>query len=149
MKKKFAFQSAPARRNPGEGGFFNVRVLIGLFAIVAGVLLALAALGTFSGITANSAQAQQQKHKIIDIQGLPPGFDCSQIRARGLDRMENFRAHLIMVACGEAPVGKSSPATRFSSFVKSLLPSSPAFGSADVDLVNNPSPEVGTRITQS
>src|SRR6266481_5402122 len=43
MKKKSASQSAPARRSPGEGGFFKLRLLIGVllcFAAVTIVLLA-------------------------------------------------------------------------------------------------------------
>ena len=57
--------SAPARRSPwlaivfkrrrlGEGGFFNLRVLIGLFFSLAGVLLALLAFGTFSNASAQA-----------------------------------------------------------------------------------------------
>src|SRR6266404_1491544 len=94
MKKKSASRSA----------FFNPRVLFGLFIVLAGVFLALAGLGTFSAITASSAQAQQ-KHKIIDIQGLPPGFDCATIHEKGIDKQENLRAGLIMIACGEAEGG--------------------------------------------
>src|SRR5437867_8086515 len=56
MKKKLASRSA----------FFNLRVLIGVFVILTGVLFALAGFATFFGMTANSAQAQQ-KHKIIDL----------------------------------------------------------------------------------
>src|SRR5207247_9558590 len=97
MKKKSTARSA----------FFNLRVLIGLFIVLAGVFLALAGLGTFSIITASSAQAQQ-KHKIINIPGLPPGFDCSTIHAKGIDRMENLAAGLIMIACGESPRGSAS-----------------------------------------
>src|SRR5437667_3438364 len=97
MKKKSASQSA----------FFNLRVLIGLFIVLAGVFLALAGLGTFTAITASSAQAQQ-KHKIINIQDLPPGFDCATIRENGIDVQENFRAGLIMMACGEAEGGSGS-----------------------------------------
>ena len=44
--------SAPARRKLGEGGFFNLRVLIGLFVVLAGVLLALLGFGTFSNASA-------------------------------------------------------------------------------------------------
>src|SRR5438046_1197028 len=36
MKKKSASQSAPARRSLGEGGFFNLRVLVGLFVVITG-----------------------------------------------------------------------------------------------------------------
>ena len=124
MKKKSASRSA----------FFNLRVLVGLFAVLIGVLLALAGLGTFSGITANSAQAQQ-KYKIINIQGLPPGFDCSRIYELGIDKMENLRAGLIMIACGEAEGGSPSPAGVFSQFVQNLLPASLEYGTADVDVI--------------
>ena len=127
MKKKSASRSA----------FFNLRVLMGLFVVLAGVFLALAGLGTFSVITANSAQALQKPPRIIDIQGLPPGFDCSQIHKLHIDTMENFRAGLIMAACGEAQGGSASPATatRFSKLVQSLLPKPLAYGAADVDVI--------------
>src|SRR6266498_1227941 len=139
MKKKSASQSA----------FFNLRVLIGLFIVVAGVFLALAGFGTFSAITASSAQAQQ-KHKIINIQGLPPGFDCSTIHELGIDKMENLRAGFIMIACGEAQGGSASPAGTFSQFVQKLLPSPLAYGATDVELINNPTPETTyPHITQS
>src|SRR6267378_5571367 len=129
MKKKSATQSA----------FFNLRVLIGLFIVLAGVFLALAGFGTFSGITASSAQAQQD-HKIINVQGLPPGFDCSRIHALGIDKMENLRAGLIMIACGEsqgggqAKKGQASPFRGLSQPVQKLL-APLAYGAADVDVV--------------
>src|SRR6266536_711099 len=139
MKKKSASQSA----------FFNLRVLIGLFIVVAGVLLALAGFGTFSAITASSAQAQQ-KHKIINIQGLPPGFDCSKIHELGIDRMENLRAGRIMIACSEAEGGSASTTSPLTNAVnqaieKVLAPL--AYGAADVDLINHP--ETSPNITQS
>src|ERR1700746_1807066 len=111
MKKKSASQSA----------FLNPRVLIGLFIVLAGVFLALAGLGTFSGIAASPAQAQQ-KQKIINVRGLPPGFDCSTIYQKKIDKMESFRAGLIMIACGESPGGSASTADKFSQFVQKLLP---------------------------
>ena len=46
--------SAPARRSLGEGGFFNLRVLIGLLVVLAGVLLALLGFGTFSNASAQA-----------------------------------------------------------------------------------------------
>src|SRR6201993_3448768 len=97
MKKKSASQSA----------FLNLRVLIGLFVVLTGVFLAIIGLGTFSGLTASSAKAQQT-HKIINVPGLPPGFDCATIHERGIDRMENLGAGLIMIACGEATGGSES-----------------------------------------
>src|SRR6267142_1139242 len=124
MKKKSASQSA----------FFNVRVLIGLFMLIAGVLLALAAVGTFSGITASSAQAQQ-KHKIINVPGLPPGFDCATIQEKGIDRMENLGAGRIMIACGESLGGSGTADNAFVRLAKKLLPGPGAYGAADVDVI--------------
>src|SRR4029450_7325063 len=136
MKKKSASQSAPARRSLGEGGFFNLRVLIGVFIILAGVFLALAGLGTFSSVAANTAQAQQT-HKIINIPGLPPGFDCATIHEKGIDRMEGLKWGLLMLNCGEGR-GGGTPSSAFSQLVQKLLPSPRApltYGAADVNLV--------------
>ena len=105
MKKKSVSRSA----------FFNLRVLIGLFVVLVGVFLALVSVGTFSATAASSPRAQKkplQKHKIINIQGLPPGFDCATIHEKHIDTMENFRAGLIMKACGEEQGGTSSPTAR-------------------------------------
>ena len=123
MKKKSASQSA----------FLNLRVLIGLFIVLAGVFLALIGLGTFSGLTANSAKAQQP-HKIINIKGLPPGFDCATIHEKGINRMEGFRAGLIMIACGESPGGLASPYSAFSRLFRTVT-APLAYGGTDVDLV--------------
>ena len=135
MKKKSTSRSA----------FFNLRVLIGLFIVLAGVFLALIGLGTFSGLTASSAQAQQ-KHKIINIQGLPPGFDCATIHEKGIDKMEGFRAGLIMIACGEATGGSASPYPAFSQLLNKLM-APLAYGGADVDLVTGT--ETSPHIIQS
>src|SRR6267154_168668 len=142
MKKKSSSQSA----------FFNLRVLLGLFMVLAGVFLALLGLGVFS------AQAQPQKNDIAakylgpkSINPLiPPGFDCAKIHELGIDKMENFRAGAIMIFCGEAEGGKPSRAAAFSQFVNSLVPGPLAYGGADVELINNPTPETGfPNITQS
>ena len=135
MKKKSTSQSA----------FFNLRVLIGLFVVLAGVFLALIGLGTFSGLTASSAQAQQN-HKIINIQGLPPGFDCATIHEKGIDKMEGLRAGLIMIACGEATGGSASPYPAFSQLLNNLT-APLAYGGADVDLVTGT--ETSPHIIQS
>jgi hypothetical protein len=138
------------KKSTAKSAFFNLRVLIGLSIVVAGVFLALLGFGTFSAITASSAQAQQQP-KIIDIDGLPPGFDCATIHEKGIDRMENFRAGRIMIACGEAEGGgSSSPAAAFSQFVQKLLPAPMAplaYGGADVDLITGT--ETSPHVTQS
>jgi len=73
MKKKATSKSASARRSPclagmsrrsfsedgsfrrkrlGEGGFLNLRVLIGLFVSLAGIFLAMLGFGTFSNVSA-------------------------------------------------------------------------------------------------
>src|SRR5882762_6683119 len=100
------------QKSTSQSAFFNLRVLIGLFVVLAGVFLAVIGFGTFSGLTASSAKAQQT-HKIINVAGLPPGFDCATIHEKGIDRMEGFRAGLILIACGESPGGS---ATSFGAF---------------------------------
>ena len=135
MKKKSASHSA----------FFNVRVLIGLFIVLSGVVLALISLGTFSGLTASSAQAQQN-HKIINVRGLPPGFDCATIHEKGIDRMEGLRAGLIMIACGEATGGSASPYPAFTQLLNKLT-APLAYGATDVDLVTGT--ETSPHIIQS
>jgi hypothetical protein len=47
MKKKSPSKSAPARRSFSERGFFDLRVLVGLFIALAGVFLALLVLGFY------------------------------------------------------------------------------------------------------
>src|SRR4030095_5186216 len=125
MKKKSASRSA----------FFNLRVLIGLFVVLAGVSLALAGLGTFSPSASRSAKAQHKKNKILNIQGLPPGFDGATIHEKGIDRMEGLKWGRIMIACGESPGGSGAPGTSLAKLAQKLLPVPLAYGAADVDLV--------------
>ena len=136
MKKKSASRSA----------FFNLRVLIGLFILLAGVFLALAGLGTFSASASSSARAQQKKPKIINIPGLPPGFDCATIHEKGIDRQENLGAGLIMIACGESEGGSASPYPAFSQLLRKLT-APLAYGAADVDLITGT--ETFPAVTQS
>jgi len=124
MKNKSASQSA----------FLNLRVLIGLFVVLAGVFLALIGLGTFSGLTANSAQAQQN-HRIINVEGLPPGFDCAQVSALGIDKQENLRAGLIMIACGLSQGGSPSPYGVFSQLLYNTMTAPLAYGGVDLDVI--------------
>src|SRR5438046_10354970 len=121
------------KKSTSHSAFFNLRVLVGLFIVLTGVFLALIGLGTFSGLTASSAQAQQ-KHKIIDVPGLPPGFDCATIYEKGINKMESLRAGLIMIACGEASGGLASPYPAFSQLLNKLI-APLAYGAADVDLI--------------
>src|SRR5947207_14905032 len=142
MKKHSTSASAPVRRYSGQGGFFNLRLLIGLFVILAGVFLALLGFGTFS------AQAQV-KYRLVpnSIDPLvPAGFDCTKIRELGIDRQENFRAGAFMIACGEAEGGSAAPNPAFSQFVQELLQPS-AYGTTDVDLITRV--ETSPNVTQT
>ena len=104
MKKKSTSQSALARRSLSQGGFFNLRVIIGLCVALAGVFLALLGFGVFS------AQAQQYNIATQSIDPLvPAGFDCSRIDELGIDKQENMRAQAIMIFCGRAQGGSASP----------------------------------------
>src|SRR5438128_12501125 len=130
MKKKSASQSA----------FFNLRVLIGLFIVLAGVFLALAGFGV--------AQAQQKNYIITNSTDplVPNGFDCSKIHELGIDKQENFRAGAIMIACGQAQGGSASVFETVSQAIqKTLAPL--AYGAADVDLITGA--ESSPHITQS
>ncbi len=138
MKKKSASQSA----------FFNPRVLVGLFIVMAGVFLALVGFGMFSATAANVVK----KPKIITNSQdplVPNGFDCSKLHQLGIDRQENLRAGAIMIACG-ASSGGSPTATSFVGFggqlVQKLL-NPLAYGAADVDLITGT--ETFPNVTQS
>ena len=81
MKKKSTAQSA----------FFNIRVLIGLFIVLAGAFIALAGLGVFTSFAANApAKPYRAYNSSVDISLLPPGFDCSKIHELGYDKMEEL-----------------------------------------------------------
>jgi len=129
MKKKSASRSA----------FFNLRVLIGVFIVLAGVFLALASSGVFS-VAAQSVIRAMTKGKIITSSTdplVPVGFDCSTIHEKGIDKQENFRAGAIMIACGEVPGAATSATSTFGPIgriIKKLLMPL-AYGAADVDLI--------------
>src|SRR5437879_13750966 len=97
------------KNSTSRSAFLTVRVLIGLLIILAGVSLAvLGSRASSSPSGSNFAKAQQEYQpptKIVDLTLLPAGFDCSKIREQGIDRQENFRPGLIMIACGGAVVG--------------------------------------------
>src|SRR5437867_8054948 len=145
MKKHSACQPAPARHSIGEGGFFNRRVVISLFVLLAGVFVALAGFGVFS--VASSAQAQQNYSTSQSVDPLvPAGIDCSKIHELGIDKQENMRAGAIMIACGEAEGGSASPFRAFAQLIQNLL-SPLAYGTTDVDLVTGA--EISPNVTQS
>ena len=116
MKKKSASKSA----------FFNLRVLIGLCVALAGISLALVGLNAFTANKASNAPAQQAP-KIVNLPGLPPGFDCSRIRELGIDKMEGLKWGLLMIACGETNGGQeeeglASLRNPFAKIAQQLLP---------------------------
>jgi hypothetical protein len=127
------------KRRTAQSAFFNLRVVIVLFIVLAGVFLALAGLGAFSAVAAGMAQAQQ-KNKIITNSKdplVPNGFDCSKIHELGIDKQMNFRAGAIMIACGEAQGGRTSatsPLGALTQFIKKLF-SPLAYGGTDVELI--------------
>src|SRR5205823_1280193 len=132
MKKNSASQSA----------FFNLRVSIGVFVVLAGVFLALAGSGALSA-TAQSIIQGTQKGKIITSSSdplIPVGFDCSTIHEKGIDKQENFRAGAIMIACGQTPGGSTSaistlgPVGRFMQKLFAPLTN----GANDIDLITGP-----------
>src|SRR6266699_1093618 len=137
MKKKSVSQSA----------CFNLRILIGVFMVSAGVFLALLGFGTFSAL----AQTLQ-KYKVITSSNdrlVPVGFDCSTIRAKGIDKQENMRAGAIMIACGQTPGGSTSATSTLGPvgrFIQELV-APLAFGAGDVDLITGP--ETSPNVTQS
>jgi hypothetical protein len=121
------------QKSTSQSAFFNMRVLIGLFVVLAGVFLAAVGFGTFSGLTASSAKAQQT-HKIINVAGLPPGFDCATIHDLGIDRQENLLAGSIMIACGESPGGTATSFGAFSRLFNAVT-APLTYGGTDVDVI--------------
>src|SRR5437879_6052172 len=132
-------------KSTSESAFFNLRVLIGMFVLLAGVFLALAGFGVFSA--ASTAQAQQNYSLGQSIDPLvPAGFDCSKIHELGIDKQENMRAGAIMIACGEAQGGSASPFRAFAQLIQNLL-APLAYGTTDMDLVTGA--ETSPNVTQS
>src|SRR6185369_1397000 len=131
------------KTSTSKSAFFNLRVLIGLFTILAGVSLALLGLGAFSANAASSAPTKQKQKtatRSIDLSLLPPGFDCSTIHEKGIDKQDNMRAGMIMIACGLAEGGSdpdegASDTDAVSRLIKSLLPEPLFIGGSDVDVV--------------
>jgi Dockerin type I domain len=127
-------ESTPWAKAHLQSAFFSLRVLIGLFIVLAGVFLALLGFGV--------AQAQQKPHIITKSTDplVPAGFDCSRIHELGIDKQMNFRAGAIMIACGQAQGGgtsatsPSSPLGALTQFIRELF-SPLAYGGTDVDLI--------------
>jgi len=117
MKKNSTNQYVLGRRSLREGGFFNVRVLIGVFMVLVAIFLALLGSGALSASAASSAKGQQKYSPTInsiDLSVLSPGFDCSKVHELSIDKQENMRAGAVMIACGLAE-GVQLPAAADSS----------------------------------
>jgi hypothetical protein len=142
-------------KHTAHSAFFNLRLLIGLFIVLAGVCLALAGLGAFSALTASIAQAQQKNNIITNSKDplVPKGFDCSKIHELGIDKQMNFRAGAIMIACGQAQGGEtsaSSPLGALTQFIRKLFsPLAYGYGGTDVDLITGTYPDVNQSTTFS
>ena len=149
MKKKASSQCAPARRSLGEGGFFNLRVLIGLSIVFVGACLALAGLGAFSALAQGGAK-KPDKNPIITTSNdplVPVPFDCSRIHELGIDRQENFRAQAIMIACGNASGGSSALSSGSLAQILKKIFAPLNYGGNDVNLVTGP--DVSPNVVQS
>src|SRR5437867_8732121 len=138
------------KRSTSHSAFFNLRLLIGLLIILAGISLAMMGSRASSSPSGSSFAKAQQKYqpptKIVDLTLLPAGFDCSKIRELGIDRQENFRAGLIMIACGEAE-GGSGPNVSFPSRLLQTVFAPFTYGGTDVDLITGA--ETSPHVTQS
>jgi hypothetical protein len=160
MRKKSTSKPAPARRSLGEGGFFHLRVLVGLFVALTGIaLLALGELATatpsglgFASSAARVPQALQRYAYVTKSQYIsplvPPGFDCSKIHELGIDTQENLRAGAIMIFCGLSEGGNASAGKKqhFFKLVQSLT-APLTYGGTDVDLITGT--ETFPNVTQS
>jgi hypothetical protein len=142
MKRKANLHSA----------LFNMRTFIALLISTTGVSLVLAAAspsGRGIGRSTPGAATQQKAH--VNSQStdplIPVPFDCSRVYELGIDKMENFAAQRIMIACGFAKGGSASIGGKFSRFIQNLLPSPLAYGANDVDLITGT--ESSPHITQS
>jgi hypothetical protein len=122
-------------KRTAQSAVFNLSHLIGLLVGLTGVILVLLGLDAFAVPAASITQARQSYTSTKSIDPLvPAGFDCSRIRALGIDKQENLRAGAIMIFCGEAQRGSASPVRASSRFVQKLL-RPVEYGTTDVDLI--------------
>src|SRR6266536_5260444 len=103
------------KNHTARSAFFNLRALVSLCMLMAGILLALP--------SRFSVQAQQNYSNTTRSTDplVPALFDCSKIHELGIDKQENLRAGAIMIFCGEAQGGSASSAGAFSRLVQKLL----------------------------
>ncbi len=130
------------KKSTAQAAYFSLRVLIGTFLVLACVFLGGLSFSQFS------AQAQSRNSAATNSINplVPAGFDCSQIRALGIDRQENLRSGAIMIYCGQAAGGSASSFGESYPITQQLL-APLAYGAADVDLITGP--ESFPNVTQS
>ena len=68
-----------------QSAFFYLRASIGLLLLSAGAFLALSGIGQFSAQAQQQNQSNNSKLAPAFAQFVPPMFDCSQMRALGID----------------------------------------------------------------
>jgi len=84
------------------------------------------------------------RKRLAEIPALPKDFDCADIPSKGIDKQENLRAGLIMIACGMAEGGHSEEEEGDSPGAGS---EPLAFGATDVNAITGT--ETSPAITQS
>ena len=93
MKKKSASKSAPARRSPGEGGFFKLRVLLGVLLCFAAVTIVLLAQPrTPSGQSGRQPLVRAQYRGVMPVVKFdisPPLRSMKPLLAKGCTLREN------------------------------------------------------------
>lgn len=132
-------------KKSSQSAFSTLRVLAGLFLILAGEFLAL--LATANQMPGLDVPRTQRVSNLIVSSAdplVPAGFDCSRIVQMGVDKQINFRAAAIMIACGATQGEAGSPVDSFSNVA---IPQSAKFGTSDVDLITGT--ETSPRVTQS
>src|SRR5437016_9083311 len=107
MKKKSASQSAPARRSPGEGGFFKLRILVGVLLCFAAVTIVLLAQPrTPSGQSGNSQPIISAEYRglmqVVKFDVSPPLRDMKPLPWTQCTKSENEEQ-------GPIPLGPVGP----------------------------------------
>lgn len=155
MNKKSLPQFSVRCQSVTRDGFLNLRLVIALFVITAGLSLALVATTPF--VRGAAAVKANEKYNpaasSIDRSVLPPGFDCSKVHELGIDKQDNMRAGAIMIACGLAeggspPAAENATGGTLSKLIQPLLPQPSFIGGSDIDVVV-PEPNGYPSVTES
>src|SRR6266516_3780161 len=70
-RRSFSEDGSFTRRRLGEGGFLNLRVLIGLFMVLAAVFLALLGFGAFSNASAQANLGPNSQQGVGQMMVIP------------------------------------------------------------------------------